>query len=40
LGVAEVPEGVGKLVILLGMAGQPSAEDVAWFDDVTCVKLP
>ena len=40
LGVAEVPEGVGKLVILLGMGGQPSAEDVAWFDDVTCVKLP
>jgi hypothetical protein len=40
LGVAEVPEDVGKLVILLGMGGQPAAEDVVWFDDVTCLKLP
>jgi hypothetical protein len=40
LAVAEVPEGVGKLVILLGMGGQPTAEDVVWFDDVRCVKLP
>lgn len=40
LAVADVPEGVGKLLILLGTGGQPTAEDAAWFDDVTCVKLP
>jgi len=40
LAVAEVPEGVGKLVILLGMGGQATAEDAVWFDDVTCIRLP
>lgn len=40
LGVAEVPEGVGRLVILLAMGGQASAGDVVWYDDVQCVKLP
>ena len=33
-GVVEVPEGAGKLVVLLGMAGQSTQEDVVWFDDV------
>lgn len=40
LAVAEVPDGVGKLVILLGMGGQAAAEDTVWLDDVTCLKLP
>ncbi|MBI2299840.1 MAG: hypothetical protein HYU66_13010, partial [Armatimonadetes bacterium] len=39
VGVAEVPDGVGKLVILLCAAGAESAEDVVWFDDVELVKL-
>jgi len=40
LAVAEVPADVGKLVILLGMGGQPAAADVVWLDDVTCLRLP
>jgi hypothetical protein len=39
-GVVEVPEGAGKLVILLGVGGQRSAEDVAWYDDVELYLLP
>jgi len=39
-GVVEVPEGVGRLVILLGVAGQTSPQDVAWFDQVELHKLP
>ena len=38
-GVAEVPEGVGKLVILLGVGGQHTDADVAWFDDVHVNRL-
>ncbi len=38
-GVAEVPEGVGRLVLLLGVGGQISAEDVAWYDDVGLYRL-
>jgi hypothetical protein len=38
-GVVEVPEGADKLVILLGVAGQTSPDDVAWFDDVELYKL-
>lgn len=38
-GVAEVPEDVGRLVILLCIDGQMGPEDVAWFDDVHCWKL-
>jgi hypothetical protein len=38
--VAEVPENVGKLLILLCMGGQRSVNDIVWFDDVTCLKLP
>jgi len=33
-GVVEAPEGAANLVVLLLARGQPSAEDVAWFDDV------
>jgi hypothetical protein len=39
-GVVEVPKGVGKLVILLGVGGQRGAEDVAWYDDVGLYRLP
>jgi hypothetical protein len=38
-GVAEVPPGAGKLIILLGVGGQPSDQDAAWFDDVHCYKV-
>ncbi|MGE5531453.1 MAG: hypothetical protein ACM3VW_04990 [Bacteroidota bacterium] len=38
-GVAEVPEGVGKMVILLGMGGEFTDQDVAWYDDVHCYRL-
>jgi len=38
--VVEVPDGAGGLVILLGAAGQSSADDVARFDDVALYKLP
>ncbi|HUS91971.1 MAG TPA: hypothetical protein VM695_08975 [Phycisphaerae bacterium] len=38
-GVAEVPEGVGKLVVLLGVSDQPTDEDIAWFDDVGLYRL-
>ncbi|MEN6643814.1 MAG: hypothetical protein ABFE08_15345 [Armatimonadia bacterium] len=38
-GVAEVPEGVGRLIILLGVGGQASDQDVAWFDDVKAYRL-
>ncbi len=37
--VVEVPEGVGKFVLLLGVSGQASDEDVAWFDDVGIYRL-
>ncbi len=39
-GVVEVPEGAGRLLILLGVDGQSTAEDAAWFDDVELCKLP
>jgi len=38
-GVVEVPEGVGRLVILLGIHGQAAPTDVAWYDDVRLHKL-
>ena len=38
-GMAEVPEGAGLLVILLGIRGQTTPEDVAWFDDVQISQL-
>lgn len=37
--VAQVPEGAGKMVILLGMAGQQAEQDVVWFDDIRAVRL-
>ncbi|PJB73748.1 MAG: hypothetical protein CO095_05475, partial [Armatimonadetes bacterium CG_4_9_14_3_um_filter_58_7] len=38
-GVAAVPEGVGKIVLLLSMANQSAAQDVVWFDDVELYRL-
>jgi hypothetical protein len=38
-GVVEVPEGVGRLLILLGVGGQRTADDAAWFDDVELYEL-
>jgi hypothetical protein len=39
-GVVEVPEGVGRLVILLGASGQASPQDAAWYDNVELYQLP
>jgi len=39
LGVVQVPEGAGRLVILLGTSGQASPEDVCWYDDVELCRL-
>lgn len=39
-GVVEVPAGVGRLVLLLGVRGQRSADDVLWYDDVEVYQLP
>lgn len=39
-GVVEVPEGVGRLVLLLSVSGQHSAEDKLWYDDVEVYRLP
>lgn len=36
---ATVPDGVGKLVLLLGVGGQTTASDAAWFDDVGVYRL-
>ena len=38
-GVVEVPEGVGRLLILLSVGGQGTTEDVIWFDDVELYRL-
>jgi hypothetical protein len=38
-GVVEVPEGVGRLVLLLSVGGQGTTEDVIWFDDVELYRL-
>ena len=38
-GVVEVPDGVGRLVILLGVKGQKSPDDVVWYDDVKLYQL-
>lgn len=38
-GVVHVPEGTGKLIVLLGVSGQTSSEDVVWYDDVGIYRL-
>ena len=38
-GVVEVPEGAGRLLILLGVGGQSAADDVVWFDDVELYRM-
>lgn len=39
IGVVTVPQGAGKLVLLLVVKGQESADDVAWFDDVEAFRI-
>ena len=39
-GVVEVPETAGRLVVLLGVGGQKTPEDLCWFDDVELYRLP
>ncbi|MEN6495997.1 MAG: hypothetical protein ABFD16_17075 [Thermoguttaceae bacterium] len=39
-GVVEIPEGVGRLTLLLGASGQTSPEDVLWYDEVEVHQLP
>jgi hypothetical protein len=39
MGVAEVPQSASRIVILLGVNGQDSPDDSAWFDDVELFKL-
>lgn len=36
---AVVPEGLGKLILLLGVGNQLEPADVAWFDDVAAFRL-
>lgn len=38
-GVVEIPDDVGKLVLLLGVAGQTAPDDAAWYDDVRVHRL-
>ena len=38
-GVAEVPDGAGRLVLLLCVADQATHNDIAWFDDVSVHRL-
>lgn len=39
MGVVEVPQGAGKLALLLLVTGQTSPADAVWFDDVELYKL-
>jgi hypothetical protein len=38
-GAATVPDGVGKLVLLLGMGSQATEDDAVWFDNVEVYRL-
>ncbi len=39
IGVARVPEGAGRLIVLLNSDGQQSEDDVLWWDDVVAKKI-
>lgn len=39
LGVARVPEGAGRMVVLLGVTGQSTVEDTCWFDELGIYRL-
>ncbi|MGC9317025.1 MAG: hypothetical protein ACP5KN_03185 [Armatimonadota bacterium] len=39
VGVVTVPEGAGRLVLLLWVGGQQSEQDVVWWDDAVVFKL-
>ena len=38
-GVATVPSGAGRIVILLNVTGQTSDEDVCWFDNLALYRV-
>ena len=38
-GLADVPPGVAKLVVLLSIASQTGPKDSAWFDDVQVFRI-
>ena len=38
-GTGVVPEGAGKLVLLLSVSGQQSEKDIIWWDDVTAFRV-
>ena len=38
-GASVVPDGAGKLVLLLSADGQQSDKDVIWWDDVTVFRV-
>jgi hypothetical protein len=38
-GVVEVPEGAGRLIILLLAIDQATPDDIAWFDDVQLYRI-
>jgi hypothetical protein len=37
--VVDVPQGAGRLVILLCIVGRTGQQDAAWFDDVCLYKI-
>jgi hypothetical protein len=39
-GMGTVPEGAGKIVVLLNVNGQQSEQDVVWWDDVVLFRAP
>ena len=39
VGVVRVPEGAGRLVLLLSTAGQQTADDVLWWDDALVIRI-
>jgi len=39
-GVVTVPNGAGKLIVLLGVSGQGERTEAAWFDEVRIHRLP
>lgn len=38
-GAGIVPDGVGKLVLLLSVSGQRSEQDIIWWDDAMAFRL-
>jgi hypothetical protein len=40
VGAFQVPEGAGRMIVLLAFSDQRTRSDVAWFDDVELCALP